>query len=809
MGRLPVIAALLCVFGISLPQTCTAASKLIRLGQYQSGSIVQIFAYFDQIPEFREYLSDKRLDITLNDTEVYDQFAPLPNGETIVKTLVAPSGENTLLSFFMRYPPQDVKLSETEANTLVIEFIAGNRFTTAYRDVASQLGPATLVQPASSGPINPLVLSKYADGWRTFLSDYQSVVEINAPVMAYIPPFPVIEIILPGNEKVKTAIDKEVVQLVLNNNWFEALNAIQLSLKQQKDPETLKYLAFTHAELLFRLGNYQAAGTQLAHLMQAYQNEPLGMLAHYLSALLLAQSGEHFNAEAELEALLARLDYPNALILPVLVLLAEMNLATANYEELAENLNRVGDDVSARLSDRILLRRADLLFATGKSIQSYERYEEFISKAGPDALNDTPNSLNAYCQTLYSGRQFVQSADCYQRLAELLNEKENIGKALYLRVISDLQAGENPRAIVDELQKIETAFPDTEAALRSILKRSDLCYLQDRQCATEAMNAYSMVAGQSRYRHLSEEALFKQALLKQFEGDTSGSVARLMTLLKDDQSGPLRKNGEALLIQLLPAELTRLLNQGALLEAIELAQQNRTLFENNWVDLSLLAELGLAYENLGLYREAQRIFVYLLNTAGADSQENHYLPLIRVAHAAGDHATVENVSSQYFYNYPEGRFHDSILFFRLDSLYGNGYIDQAENLLPEPLPPEDRFRFLAAAIYFQQQNYQAAVDNLQPFRENPRTLPDNQIFILAESLFQLGRTYEAETLFIMIRDVKQFSNSSHYRLAQIAQERDMPLAVQEQLEEIAASDDDVGWQKFARQKIALHQMLNN
>lgn len=808
MRRLQLTTVLLCILGMHLPQPCGAASKLIRLGQYQRGSTVQIFAYFDQVPDTSQNLSDKRLDITLRDTAVSDQLTPLPNGTAIVKNLVLPSGENTLLSFFLRYPPQDVKLSETEANTLVIELIAGNRFTSAYQEVAAQLGPATLVERPSSGPADPLALSRYADDWRTFFSDYQTAAVIDAPVMTYIPPFPLIEIILPEDEEAIPVIGRDIVPLVLNNNWFEALNAIQQSLKQQTDPEALKQLAFTHAELLFRLGNHQAAGTQLDQLMKTYQREPLGMLAHYLNALLLARSGDSINAAVELEALLGRLEGPSTLLSAARVLLAETNLVTGNYQEMERNLNKASEDAPAQISNRILLRRADLLFARGNIIQSYQDYEQFISAMGPDALHDTPYSLNGYCQALYSGKQFEQSASCYEHLATILTDNDNIGKALYLKALSDLQAGENPNTIVDQLQRIETTFPDTEASLRSILKRGDICYLQDRQCAAEAMNTYKTVAGQSRYRRLAEEAQFKLALLKQLEGDTGGSIAQLMTLLKNDQSGPLRTNAEALLIQLLPEEITRLLEQGAYLEAIALAQQNRRLFENNWLDLSLLAELGLAYENLGLYREAQSIFSYLLNTAGADTQENHYLPLIRIAHAAGDQATVENVSSQYFYNYPDGIFHDSILYFRLDSLYASGYIDQAENQLPDQ-PPDDRFRFLAASIYFQQRNYQAALDNLQPFREKPRALPDEQIFILAECLFQLDSTFEAETLFSLTSDLTEFKVNSQYRLAQIALEKGQTAMAQEYLEKIAESDDNRGWQKFARQKIALQQILEN
>ena len=71
-----------------------AAAQLSRISSVKSAASTQIYAYFDELPSYRQRISKRRLDLTLFNTSVAD-ILPQPDPDAaIVKSLVFQEQEN-------------------------------------------------------------------------------------------------------------------------------------------------------------------------------------------------------------------------------------------------------------------------------------------------------------------------------------------------------------------------------------------------------------------------------------------------------------------------------------------------------------------------------------------------------------------------------------------------------------------------------------------------------------------------------------------------------------------------------------------
>ena len=148
---------------------------LNRMSRVDLDNEIQLFAYFDELPDFKHRLSNKRLDVILVGSDVSSDFSELVPDDTIVKMLVTQNEQDIILSFFFRFIPQDVKISGEEANTFVIDIIPGNRFTRTYQDLAHDLGNVFVINRSQPYPVNPLYQSPYRNNW----SDFFHVIQIH------------------------------------------------------------------------------------------------------------------------------------------------------------------------------------------------------------------------------------------------------------------------------------------------------------------------------------------------------------------------------------------------------------------------------------------------------------------------------------------------------------------------------------------------------------------------------------------------------------------------------------------------------
>ncbi|MEJ2056808.1 MAG: hypothetical protein P8X39_03085, partial [Desulfofustis sp.] len=441
--------------------------------------------------------------------------------------------------------------------------------------------------------------------WRLFLEQYHGFSFIDLTPRLYFPPFP-LTALLTQEQRPPYQISLPHTDELNGPDWFSALAEVQRRLNSRTSERERKYLALTYADLLYRLGNRRAALEQFSLLRKNYEDTAIGKIAAYAHTVIEAQKGHLYKAQILLDRALGQETEKSPLASLIRLSLAECFLATGQNMKAQPYLEEpiVPTEKAALRRD---IRRADLFFAT-------KRFQQaaiiLASHADSIDLDRQPYSLNNYCTLLYRQEEFEESAHCYERLGNILVDREKQAQARYLSALSHLQS-EDKLAADNIFEELSKSFPGSKAAWRAEIKQADLCYLRQPDCRREALNIYQKVAESSISRDISQEAHFKAAVINYLSGDDRKAVAELDDLLRNYQSGGLRSEAQALLIAALPNVLSELLEQNQDIAALSLAQQNRFLFLNDWIDHSFLFQLGLAFERLSLNHDALNLLLYL------------------------------------------------------------------------------------------------------------------------------------------------------------------------------------------------------
>ncbi|MCB2214695.1 MAG: tetratricopeptide repeat protein [Desulfobulbaceae bacterium] len=805
MKRFVVLIIITVLLSSTTAITAGGASILERISKSESREQVQVFLGFDRLPRHDEKRSDRRFDIILHDTVPADKLTVFEQDETIVKILTSVHEEATVVSFFFRYPPQKATVSTDNDRTLVLEILPGNRFSKTYDEVSRQLSGITLLDREGPDYTNPLLSSPYAHDWRSFFYTYETEPTLTAPVSFTIPDFPLVAAILPGETDYRELLDGQLLERVDRQSWAEMAPLLEQRLQATQDLQTGKYLALLYGDVLLRMNHFEGAYKQLYLLRQSYPEEQVGVLAAYLLAILLAVNDDPYTADSELRALAQKFPPRHPLTPHYLISLAETSLATRQFEQLRRVLERTDVAYPPPLLAVRALRQADLLYATDRSVQAFVSYRLLPD---PVALRQRPFSLNAFCATLYEQKNWQETTSCYQDLTQILTERQSLGMASFRTAMAGLHRGDASTEIAIQLGRIEDTFPNTEAAFRAAVKHTDLRYLDDSAWHPTAQTYYHALAEESPYRAVSGEAYFKEALLYHLHNDDATAIVKLMTLTRNIRSGSIVPHAEALLIQILPGEIRRLIEAGSYLEAVVLSRQNRRFFDNNWFDTALLTDLALAHERLGSYREALDLYLYLASQATSSEREQFYLPLARSAYARGDFSLVEDFADQYNFNFPDGRYAHDILLLKIKSLYMTDQFDRALKLLPEPLPDRPDFKELAATLHFHAQQFETTANLLEELARSADEPTDETVFMRAESLFQIGRNDEATELFRRCRDQATCRGQSLYRLSQLAERRGDTREALNLLQELAETTDDSLWRQLAQKELQTRPLFS-
>jgi tetratricopeptide (TPR) repeat protein len=777
---------------------CTVnASTLTNISRIDKKDIVQLYFSFDKTPEFSSIRSDRRIDLEFFSTASAPSLSlGEPDGD-IVKILPRPDKDRFILSFFFRYRPQHHKLTKSADGKLVFEVLLGNEYSKSYQDMADRLKGLTVVERLSSDITNPYLNTPYVKDWMSFFSEFESPVNIEAPVKFSSPPFPVIGLLPPGGKNNLQLLDAELFKLAEKNLWDELAGELLALIENTLDAETKKLLALTYGEALSRSGNFEEAYRQLYLLKDEYSDELLGTYANYLLLHLssiyqsphIADNGYHL---LELSII------TNLPLAPYFRLSRiEVALAAKNYKRLNHLLLREDVAFPEQIAEIIRIRQADYWYAIDQQIKARAAYQLHVDSP---VLQLLPYSLSNTCNINYNQKKYQEAESCYRTLATLVTDTSLMALIDYKKAMSKLKE-KDKKSLIDEFSNIENKSRSTEAGFRAAIKRNDLLFLENKSWGPDAIANYAAIAKEAKSRVIREEALFKQALVHAILGDAATSIHLIQQYLREFLTGDVRISAQALLIELLPGEIKRLVDNKEHIQALVLAKQNKDLFQNRWIDSKFLVDIAEAYNRIGIYDEAQKLYLYLIETMPIEQREDLFLPMIQATFDNGNFSLVEDYAAQYTYSYPDGLFRTEIVYFRLQALIADERLSDALQLLPDPLPDDRAFYELATSLFFRTDHYKECLDAAKKLAKKKESLSEKEQFILAETFFRTGSFEEAEGAFIAITEESDFFQQSLYRLAELARQKGNEKKALRFFEKLVETEKNSLWKQYAERDL--------
>ncbi len=644
--------------------------------------------------------------------------------------------------------------------------------------------------------------SPYAADWKSFFEKFEQDFAPAIPLGYTRPPYPLLELAAPQGDQ--DFLD-ELRSLGQAGHWKKAIDTLQRESTAAEPRLAKAELLLLFGDSLLRDNAFEGATKVLEELLKLDNAPALAEAGRYLLALNRAMAGDPYGAELASAKLLAELT-PGSPLQPYLHLLeAEALLASDQAARALELLSADLEPLPEGLEEKRMLRLADALFGTDRQARALALYSQLGE--GEELQTLDPYSLAKYVKGLRQFGRHQEALEACRTLDAILVGQPAQELVRHQSALLLLKIGREEEA-VKQLNTILDTTASDEARHRALMKMSDLIVLRDpANVPPVAIGHYGEIARKSSLRELREEAAFKEALVFHLRGEEVRSVRLLDNFFRAYGAGPLRPHADALMLAILPDVIKKLINEEEYLQALVLAEQNRDLFISGRVSGDFLAELGLAFSSLLFWNRAVRVYLYMLDLSrGTKNEEKVYEPLIRAMLEQGDLQGTILHGRQYLDKFPSGPSRAQVYGYLAQALQRNGAGDEAVALLKSPTRPAGgELDLLAGRIFFERQDYDAAAAVLAKAGKQPAAEAET-VFLLAESLYHLGRLQEALPLFgdLARREpATPVAPQAAYRQGQILLASGRSEEALKILGELAEKTEDPLWSKMAAETIAL------
>ena len=748
---------------------------------------------FSAPPSYRVQTSGQRVDLFLEGTGTASTLRLPPEGDRIVRTLLASGRDELMVSFLLRQVPSGVDVrAERGGTSLVLEVFwepeAASRPAIAFRI-------SGLPTSRAGGAIaSPVPASPYEGDWEEFFRRYRVPLTLKIPLFYSLPAPPAFSVPAQSGESVRL-----LANLASDERWEEVLETLPL-LSPPAEPEARQRLEVLRGEALLRTGALAGAQRVLSPLLDADLPAESTEQVVYLFAVAAASAGDPYLARYQL----SRIPDPQGPYAPALRLLrGEIALA---IERPREALEALGDDElfwPSAVRPLREMRLADALSATGEFAAARERYRRLISH--PELLMRHAYSMRRCAEALLAGGEAEQAAFLFEELAKKVPETEGRGLVMVAAALAHEAAGDLPRALTF-LNQVRVDQPESEAGWRARLRVIDLEVLSGDELRRRTSEAeYAAVASRANLRSLREEAAFKRALLLHLTGEAEQSVRYLITFGREFAGGPLKGEATILLRRMVPEVTASMVARGDDLQALVLVEQTREEMLAGEVDLSFLLDVARAGVRLGLLQRASRVYLYLLDGPGDPAgKESFYLPLVQLTCDRGEYALSEEFGRRYLERYPRGADRHAVYLLRARALVEQGREEAAAELLRSPDRPRSAdLDLLAAELFLRLGDYQGVVGVFEGGK-GPGS-PQGRI-LQAEALYRLGRSDRALPLFRALLDEAAVGDQAVYRAAQIELQAGRRQEGLNLLRRLAEKGNDPLWRRLAGETLAAQKL---
>ncbi len=798
MMRIKIVFILISVFFLPAAGVCQDA-ELTEIRRQSTKNTEKVYLYFNTIAPYRLIKKGKRIDLVFDQTISFSRPLNLEPDEKIVKFLaqqqLAGKQSGSVFSFFLRYVPVDVMITQIENNTLVLDIQTGNQFTATYPELSSKLHGLEVIEQEGTGLDNPLKVNPYRGAWHLFFSNYETEVETHAPFVYSLPPFPIISQL--GYNNHLDILPSEVYEKMKSERWEEITDIVYSAIAPDSDVEQQKMMVLTLGELLFRSGDFENAYKQLYLLQEKYKEEPVAIAAKYLIAHIRGKRDENYLANTLFKELNQYVSPHFPLSSYIVISQIESSLITDQLERTWDILQSNTTGYTPRLANIVKLRRADYWYANKNRVKAHVSYTLLPDK---NILQKHPYSLNNYCSTLYSLKKYKEASDCFQTLEEQIIDDNLLGEISVKKALAQYRF-KKPRQMYTAFSTLEDTYQQTPPGLIAAIKKTDIRYLTQPDWKRESAVQYHTLAEVASQRALSEEAALKEAIVYSELGEYQTSIDLLMHYLRFYHKGNLLFYAQALLVEILPKTLKAYLDEGKYLKALVLAKKNRELFQKNWIDISLLADLAKAYHELYIFEEAKNLYLYLLANTTKEEREKYYRSILDILYSMEDYDLMEKYISEYFYNYPDGDDYQYIAAMRIKSLLARNRTEEAKKLFATIAKENKDLHKKAAVVYFAESNYKKAIEHLEPFFAVDELKDANYQFLLAESYFKTGDYQTSLDIYKRIKTAAPFTDQVVYRIASIKKQDGLHDEALKLFAEIVEKGTSTTWKKLAQKEL--------
>ena len=768
---------------------------------------MQIFLRLSSLPACKLETLEKRVDLVLTDTVTAKSFKPLAGDDKMIRMVAGKQAGNLLLSFYFRYPPQHVRVKKIEETTsIMLDIQLGNPMSARYPGLATGLHGLTLINREEIDFTNPVYASSCGTDWKLFIRTYESPVVIRPHFLYTLPPFPLAAAIEPATAT-PAWLGKENIILSRHQAWQQIADNLKLQLEKEENEGYRKRQLLTYGECLVRANRYEEPYKLLQQIGLTYPDTSLATYANILFVHVLARHEDPYLAAIEIKKLQKKLQPNNPLLPYINIFQAELALETDHPKRAGKILAREDIAYPENADLLRLLRQADAYFGTGDTIKALIAYDKIDQKLS--IIGAHPRSLAQYADTLYNHQRYKKAQKNYQDLVKLINGTELQPQAMFRLAMSRMHNGEKWTKTLPRLSQIQNAFPGSEGDFRAQLKINDLKFLHQVITADRAAQVYGQTGRVANKKQLREEALVKQAMVQALAGNHETSITLAMNILRDFRYGSLTTETEALIVSQLPAVLKKMTRDRRYIDALVLAKQNRKFFARGWLGIDLLFDLARAYEQLGAFDRAGRVYQYILDVGTGKDQEKAYVPMIRALYNSGHYDLVEDYGDQYFSRFPDSPARAEVYLLRIRALQAAGELEAAVRLLEKPdRPSSPEIEKTAARIFFNLNRWPKVI-TLLTGKELSSWSGGERDYLLAESLFQSKQYDKAIPVFRRLVEEAPYGDQAMFRLAEIYQKTGKTDKALNQFKQLTEKGKDSRWQKLAEEEIKIIRLKLN
>lgn len=374
-----------------------------------------------------------------------------------------------------------------------------------------------------------VITSEYAGEWNRFLKEYETGVTIPVPLHYSLPPFPVLALARPdGMQSVRRVNFQEIINQGKTQGWQQVAGRLGEYVTEKTTEENQEGMLLLYGESLVRAGAYDKARNILLNLPKELPGSTIDRTAQYLAVYNLAAAGKPYDAAYELSFM--QQDAGNSPLVPYLALLqAEIALATDNIDKAEILLQEKGKQYLGQIRRLFDLRRADMLFSSGRVDEAFTLYKALAAadlpssggglvepfafnqalSAHDDILADHPSSLAKYAAILYQKGDYQSALKQYINLTAGLYDQPEQNLALYAAAMSQYNSGNSKEAML-MLEDIITKFPDSEGFFRARLKINDLFVLSELENKKHQQIGLSGLETEKSFSSLDKDTISNQ-----------------------------------------------------------------------------------------------------------------------------------------------------------------------------------------------------------------------------------------------------------------------------------------------------------